>query len=256
MAPIKFEEDIREKLEKRTIEPSTNAWGKLSQQLEAENKRHGRKGYWWFGAAASVIGVLLVMNVYFNSDVTNGTSTVVNVEDVVKSEESKEELKNNMAEKESLTKIEISIDPENKNKQEKTEGKTLETQYLANANTVGKKRNEIRKKTGGKVEGEVVPNQLVVNEEIRDDNKIEAVLMEVVESTNTVTDSDIDALLKKAEQSMAAKESKITRKDNLDYNALLNEVEDDLEETFRDKLLKTVKDGYHSVKSYVAERND
>ncbi len=258
MAPIKFEEDMREKLEKRTIEPSSNAWGKLSQQLEAENKKQNRKGYWWLGAAASVIGVLFVMNAYFNSDATNGTSTVVNVEDVAKPEESKEELKNNKVEKESLVKIEIAIDLEDKNEQEKIEVKAEEAQYLAKVNTVeeGRKRNKTTKDEQNKIEEDVVSNEPDANDEIQKNNKIETVLMEVAENTNAVTDSDIDALLKQAEQSMATKESRVANKEKLDYNDLLNEVEDDLEESFRDKLLKTVKDGYHSVKSYVAERND
>jgi len=34
MAPIKFEEDIRDKLEKRQLKPSSNAWKKLSDRLD------------------------------------------------------------------------------------------------------------------------------------------------------------------------------------------------------------------------------
>ncbi len=260
MAPIKFEEDIREKLEKRTIEPSANAWDKLSRQLEAEDKKQNRKGYWWLGVAASVIGILFVMNGYFNYGETNGTTTVVNTEDVAKPEENKVELNSvNQERNESLVKIETSIDVENKEEKEKLNEKGVDVQYLAKVNTEGKegrRRNEITEEMEDKVEEDAISNELVANNEKQNNNKIETVLIEVAENKNTVTDSDIDALLKRAEQSMATKGSRVTSKENLDYNDLLNEVEDDLEESFRDKLLKTVKDGYRSVKSYVAERND
>ena len=37
MAPIKFEENIKDKLEKRTLTPSSESWSKLSERLDAED---------------------------------------------------------------------------------------------------------------------------------------------------------------------------------------------------------------------------
>jgi hypothetical protein len=34
MAPVKFEDNIREKLESREIEPSGDAWKRLSERLD------------------------------------------------------------------------------------------------------------------------------------------------------------------------------------------------------------------------------
>ena len=43
MEPYKFEENIKEKLEKRTINPTKNSWDKLANSLDSKNERKGRK---------------------------------------------------------------------------------------------------------------------------------------------------------------------------------------------------------------------
>ena len=53
MAPIKFEEDIRDKLAERRIEPSLGSWDKLSAQLDQDSK--GRPKFWWLAVAASFL---------------------------------------------------------------------------------------------------------------------------------------------------------------------------------------------------------
>ena len=42
----------------------------------------------------------------------------------------------------------------------------------------------------------------------------------------------------------------------VDANALLQSVEDDLEQSFRAKVFDAIKSGYESVKTAVAERNN
>lgn len=43
MAPIKFEDSIKEKLEKRRLEPSTEAWNRLSEKLVTNTERSSKK---------------------------------------------------------------------------------------------------------------------------------------------------------------------------------------------------------------------
>ena len=59
MAPIKFEEQLKEKLEKRTIQPSPEAWKKLSVRLDDQGNNKNHRGYWWLGIAASITGIIL-----------------------------------------------------------------------------------------------------------------------------------------------------------------------------------------------------
>ena len=65
MAPLKFEEQCKEKLEKRTIAPSDAAWERLSAQLETQKKK--RKPGIWLGIAAGFIGILIVSVLYFST---------------------------------------------------------------------------------------------------------------------------------------------------------------------------------------------
>ena len=39
MAPIKFEEKIKDKLEQRHLKPSADAWDRLSEKLDAVKNR-------------------------------------------------------------------------------------------------------------------------------------------------------------------------------------------------------------------------
>ena len=45
MAPIKFEENIKDKLDKRTIQPSTEAWVKLSSRLDAQEQNTSKSRF-------------------------------------------------------------------------------------------------------------------------------------------------------------------------------------------------------------------
>ena len=70
-----------------------------------------------------------------------------------------------------------------------------------------------------------------------------------------VTDHEINVLLAKATQDIALQKTK-SKTIPLDYNGLLIDVEDDLNESVRDKMLKVVKKGYESLRESVAERNE
>ena len=63
MAPIKFEDNIREKLEGREIEPSSDAWKKLSKRLDENSKKKSNYTL-WYAIAASIIGALIAVSVF------------------------------------------------------------------------------------------------------------------------------------------------------------------------------------------------
>ena len=72
MAPLKFEEHIKEKLDKREIVPTDRAWDLLSAQLESK-REDVKKRYFHLGIAASVIG-LLIISLVFLTVMTNWMS--------------------------------------------------------------------------------------------------------------------------------------------------------------------------------------
>ena len=60
MAPVKFEENIREKLEQRELKPSASAWERIEQRLDTSAKRKTKKGYAVWLVAAGFIGILIL----------------------------------------------------------------------------------------------------------------------------------------------------------------------------------------------------
>ena len=68
MAPFKFEEDIKSVLEKRTITPSKTVWSELEKTLEKTSEPTKKKGFWWIGIAASVVGIFWISISFLNSN--------------------------------------------------------------------------------------------------------------------------------------------------------------------------------------------
>jgi len=77
MAPIKFEQNIREKLQERELQPGKEAWNKLSSTLEKEPQKKSNRRL-WMAVAAGFMGVLLVVSfLLINNKVANTQQIVV-----------------------------------------------------------------------------------------------------------------------------------------------------------------------------------
>ena len=55
MEPNKIDNQIREKLNAREIQPSAQAWDRLDAMLTVSEEKKPKKGYGWFFVAASTI---------------------------------------------------------------------------------------------------------------------------------------------------------------------------------------------------------
>lgn len=67
MEPNNFEKNIQEQFNKRTVEPSAQAWDRLDAMLTVSEEKKPKKGFFWMGMAASFIvflgiGFLLIQN--------------------------------------------------------------------------------------------------------------------------------------------------------------------------------------------------
>ena len=71
MAPLKFEENIREKLQERELQPSKESWGKLSTQLDARLPEKKRSTFIWVAVAASFVGILLLTALWMQKSSTS-----------------------------------------------------------------------------------------------------------------------------------------------------------------------------------------
>ncbi|MCP9201490.1 hypothetical protein MKO06_16390 [Gramella sp. GC03-9] len=253
MAPIKFEEHIREQLEKREIAPSEKSWEELSSRLDKAEKKPVTR--WWISSAAAVV-VLLVASLLF---IENQQENIPVVETPVNAED--ESVNSNR------------IEPETRLATETNEPATgVEKDKIAsesNENEPPKAGIQDKNKTSRLALTE--PNNRVklepgyiepaVLEQVAD-NKIQleernffpqTPKQEAVAGTSKVV-SEVDALLAEATRDIRAERQNIEAR--VAAQMLLNEVEYDLDQSFRMEVFDFLKDEFQKAKSAIATRND
>jgi hypothetical protein len=234
MEPNNFEKDFREKLGQRTIEPSNKAWDRLDAMLSvAEEKKEPKKKVRWLYIAASIMGFLLVGTLFFNNK-----KTVETQKDSIVIEEN---IKNDSIVKSTLN----SIDPV---KTEIVSSEKNVTPISNKESSNNQKPNKIIKNESNQIaESSIIIKNNQGNQSI---NK-EAVAAEIPkkESTNQLPDV--------AEKTVVA-ENSVKPKSKVKINAddLLNQVDGELELSFREKVISKVNKNYQTVKVALANRNN
>jgi len=255
MEPIKFEDNIREKLQEREIMPSENAWKKLHSKLDPRpNKNNNR--LIWFAVAASFIGILIIASLLFKegSVTTNTTDFVVENPEKIDDKEADlivVENTNGIASKETKP-IEKREEP---TKQE-PEAITKNTSDLAEISSKSVEETTVASNEGN---SETATSLKTVNEELLIDSKVDEVVAQIQvlqKDNNSVDVEEINALLLKAQRDIQARTIFNVKNKKVDATALLNAVEDDIEISFRDKVFEALGDGYDKVKTAVVERNN
>lgn len=275
MGRNKFEEQLKEQLQKREITPSKGAWDRISEQLEASNARRS-KNFQWYGIAAGFIGIALISVIYFAvSGLPSGTGTqITDVEqDAAPGKTSLEIIEEQNIPEENMNEgitNEGSIDEEKTNNEKTYEENLIEETLLVDTeaheepsiqnnnkrNTKNIKTEALASMNGEERKVEKVTAPLSVSEKLIDAKVAEVVARVVVleNQNNAVTEAEIDSLLRGAQQQIL--EDKIFRKDrSVDAMALLADVEDELDQSFRDQIFDALKDGFLKVRTAVADRN-
>jgi len=245
MGRNKFEKQLKEQLQRREIQPSQAAWDTISEQLEDfETSKSNR--FQWYGIAAGFIGVLFVSVLFFTvkESSTVPETEIINVKNDSIPLNSKteniheEKLKNDNVIVETRVRQEESIQNTSKSNQDKSlkdvlAGSTYEERKI-----------------------DKVVLSLNTSEELIDAKIAEIIdQVAVLEKENsTVTDAEIDSLLRGAQRQIL--EDKFIRDDkSVDAMALLADVEDELDQSFRDQIFDALKDGFLKVRTAVADRN-
>lgn len=87
MEPNKIDNQIREKLNVREIQPSAQAWDRLDVMLTVSEEKKPKKGYGWFFVAASTILFLGLGFFIFNSnetqEINNSTPIVTTINEEI-----------------------------------------------------------------------------------------------------------------------------------------------------------------------------
>ena len=254
MAPIKLEENIREKLQERELQPSSDAWSKLESQLETEDEGSKSKNKLWFAIAASIATLLIVGALVFSPS-NQKTSDVV-VEDT----NTKEQQYNDEVFKENTIVQENNVAEKGIEKEE--------------SNNEVLKPNDIPRKSPKSIseEKKVTTQQAVASTETKAietstenikiketpsfiDTKVTEVVAQV-KNSEAITAEEVDALLLKAQREIQAERILNESKTKIDATALLQDVEGELERSFRDKVFEALGENFNSIRTAVIERNN
>ena len=262
MGSIKFEENIREKLEGRELQPSPDAWKKLSGKLDETEEQTGSK-LMWYAVAASFIGILIVTSVFFSrNENTNEDHT-----DFVEVNASENEVMNN----ELKSKEVVNVLESESNVVASEEVKTNLEKNIIKPNEKKKNlivRKSIEEKTFEAVAQVETPIQVEQEKEISNENylskediALNAKVKEVVtqleqlkKNKATISIEELDALLANAQREIQTE--RILSSNKVDPEALLGDVEWELEQSLRDKLYYALGDGFQFVKTAIVERNN
>ena len=232
MESNKFDSSIKKTLENRRLQPSSDTWNKLSQRLDNQNKKQNNKAIWVIGAAASLAGLLFVAFHFFS---TSQLTPTVTEQPTVK------ELENT----------------------------PIATENTKSPNTVLKETypmetNESQKSITSITNQQTLPKEIKPVEEVSkkttfEAEKIETLVAKVndlINNNQTVTDSYIETLLVQAQNEIKLEKFRNQKTGIVDASLLLQQVETDLDQSFRSKVFEAIKASYTTVKTVVAQRNN
>jgi len=234
MEPNNFEEDFREKLNQREIEPSNKAWDRLDAMLTVAEEKKPEKSRKWLYIAASFIGFILVGTFFFNQkgNTIESPKNVVVEKGIRKDSVEKPLINTGDSIK---TEIAISENPSKETYQEEKKPNQQTNILLQN------KSNQI-------AESSVIIKN---NQEQQSTNNNQTVIAENPKKEN------IDQLLETAENKVIADNASKTKKAKVKINAadLLNQVDGELELSFREKVITKVNKNFQEVKVALSNRN-
>ena len=253
MAPIKFEEHIKEQLDKREIRPSAESWDKLNSRLDGVDRKSGKK--WWISAAAAVVVLIVASTLFINQQQNNHQV----VETPVEVEENPE-VKNNNPESESRMASEqgakAGVDKtESTSVKKEIEQKIIPQNEVENTSEAIVENAEPERKL---IEPVVIgSSEFQEKEKVEFDTKIAEILSNVVQqekNTGNLSEQEIDALL--AEAAREISEERKFSEGSVSANALLADAEFELDQSFREEVFELLKDGFSKARTALASRNE
>lgn len=226
----KIEKQFKEQLKSREIKPSGMAWERLDAMLAVAEKP--KQNYKWIYVAASFLGFLMLGMLYFdqkNNEILTPNDTIV-----VNKSKATPKIKAT-TEKIILSKTVEAI------KIKTNQLVSTKIKFNSNSNIViSNTENKISEKEIIQEEQKTIINQ-----------KTEQPI--VLPKSNYV---NVDELLASVENT-SLKKSFILTKSNIKVNSneLLTQVDEELDLTFREKVIETVNQNYKTVKLALSNRN-
>ena len=261
MAPIKFEEHIKEKLDNREIQPSAKSWEKLNSRLDASEKRSG--GKWWISAAAAVVVILIASVIFVNQQEQAVNPIVENpVEEKVQENPNNNDFKqpvqvaseeNKEVEDERVVQSDIKKSESQKPEKVIVENQNSEPVLKSEERPQG---SQLKRKFIEPIE---ISQTVIANTESSElYDKVQEVLAKIAEgekSSENYTENEIDALLAEAARELS-NDKDLYKTGSVNADALLADVEYEVDQSFRKEVFDFLKEEFLKAKTAVATRND
>lgn len=233
----KLEQDFKQKLEQRTIQPTEMAWDRLDAMLSVAEKQKKKPGRNWMYIAASFLAFLLIGTFFLNKEKQDSVTNINNSVTETRSERG--------------TTIDTAVKPSVINEP------FTEEEAVATATSI----------STGKVS--VTPAKIISSKKSDISNSVVAATNDNADSNTDVTKvklgpakinvdaadllASVDTPAANETIAVSAKAKKQSVKVN--PNSLLSSVEGELDDSFRGKVLQSVAKNYDKIKTSVASRN-
>ena len=226
MEPNKLDNQIREKLNSREIQPSAQAWDRLDAMLTVSEEKKPKKGYGWFFVAASMLFFFGLGFFLFNSSETTEINNSTPI----------------------VTTINEAIDTVETNKTNEISVENVKPVLVQNEVNYSKK--ELRNIKPVKTE------ELIKEKNIFQENPIPITQHPSPSAYKYVSPENLLAEVQSGEKVIIS-ENKITPKPKMkvDPNSLLTTVEKELDETHKETTLEKLTRKFQDAKSALANRN-
>jgi len=242
MEPNNIENQIREKLNSREIQPSEMSWDRLDAMLSVAEEKKTKRSFGWLYIAASILVFLSVGLFFINQkEEVSGTDNQI----VTKEVENNKEQNDSVITKQNFTN-------EIANQQEEQVAVSIDNKPL----TINKKSSESFNQNNQKTGVNPIINkekeiEYQATEVIAQKDMPRIISQEKMEQPKKVV-VNVDDLLASVEKN-AKKE--VNPKVKVNANSLLSQVDGELEQTFRQKVINRIGKNYQEVKVALANRN-
>jgi hypothetical protein len=244
MEPNKLENQIREKLDSREIQPSEQAWNRLDTMLSVAEEKKTRRPFGFLFIAASITILLTVGMLFFtqNGPEIQTKNDVVNFETKDTIQKKVNEISTPSVENNQEV---VSNQPTADNRQPTTNNKRVsiinQKSLIKNQNTLINRDKEIEFMNSSDVALKDLP---------RVETRKEIVI--ISSNNNAISDEALLSTLDKTTNQSYNKQSNV----KVNPKSLLSQVNGELELTFREKVIKKVTKKYKEVKVALANRNN
>ena len=251
MEPNKLENQIREKLHSREIQPSAQAWNRLDAMLSEAEEKKTRRPFGFLFIAASITILLTVGMLFF----TQNGPEIQTIEEVVGTEVEKDSVVKIPNSKFQIPKIEgnqtvVSNQPTTDNRQPTTNNQRVSISNQKNDQSRSFGTNINREKEIEYMIGEAIG--------IKDLPQIDSstkIFIPKKSNSKKSTYIDVDELLSSVDNSNSPKAKTNIDKIKVDATALLFNADNEVETSFREKVINRVSKNYKEVKVALSTRN-